>query len=200
MLQQCTRKLKLAISEETETRNLREQHRFCLIEKYTAEGNTALVKPIRGIQRAEEVKRVFQRCRTARNLEHEGGLTHLLVPSQSDQDPKTCNDWRRLDCPTEIQQQLALRNQCHFGQSDGCTLTSPPTDFTMDFTATCPRTKAILNGTFLQDTSNPTTSAAPNQVASTITARTSHTPQDKTEPMDSETDTRDVSHGPLHLQ
>ena len=149
MLQKCTKKLRNAITEETTTKNLREQHQNSLIDKYTMEGNTKLAKRIRGIQPAEEVKRVYQRCRAARNLETDGGLSYLLVPSQPDDNPKTCHEWKRVDCPNEIKNRLTQRNQKHFGQSKGCTLTSPPLDVTMDFTATCQRADAILNGEFL---------------------------------------------------
>ena len=131
------------------TKNLREQHQASLIEKYTMEGNTALSKGIRGMQQAEEVKQVYQCCQAARNLEQEGGLSYLPVPSSSEEDPKTCQDWKRVNCPVEMKKQLTAHNQKHFGQSIGCTLTSPPLDFTMAITATCQQAKAILNGTFL---------------------------------------------------
>ena len=124
MLQQCTKKLQSAITEETTTKKLCKQHQNSLIDKYIMEGNTKLAKHIQGIQLAEEVKRVYQRCCAARNFDTEGGLSYLLVPSQPDDDPKTCQEWKQVDCPHEIKNRLTQHNQQHFGQSKGCTLTN----------------------------------------------------------------------------
>ena len=99
MLLMVTRKLRNAIAKESTTTNLREQHQTTLIDKYTMEGNTKMANRIRGMQRAEEVSRVFQHCRAARNLTHEGGLSYLLVPANPQDNPKTCKEWKRVDCP-----------------------------------------------------------------------------------------------------
>ena len=64
-LVKVTRQLKATIQEELETKNLRRQHQEKLIEAHKAMGNSKIAKKIRGIQRAEAVKRVFQRCKAA---------------------------------------------------------------------------------------------------------------------------------------
>jgi hypothetical protein len=80
-----------------------------------------------------------------------GGLSYLEVPSQVGENPRTCQDWRTVDCPEEIELLLQERNRAHFGQSKDCNLTSEPFDFTMLFTGACHRAEAILNGTFTTD-------------------------------------------------
>ena len=193
----CTKQLKAAIREELETNNLRRSHQDQLIEKHEALGNSKLAKKIRGMKRAEATKHVFQRCKAARQLGGEGGLSHVLIPADPTDDPRTCMTWTRIDCPTELTQRLLERNQAHFGQSRGCTLTKPPLDFTMDFTATCARADAILEGRYLQPTRvyHATDSDSPtpclNQGESLNLSQNPH----------DETDTPEgPHHPPLHLQ
>ena len=99
------------------------------------------------------------------------------------------------------------RNQAHFGQSRDCTLTSPPLNFTMKFTAACKQADAILEGHYLQ----PAEAALPRYGRATSTSSTSSTSipasthdsnQSETESgLADETDTRDPPcHQPLHLQ
>ena len=94
MPQKCTRQLRNATAEESTSQNLREQHQNSSIDKYTIEGNTKLAQCITGIQQAEEVWCMFQHYRAARNHSHEGGLSHLLIPAQANEDPKMCQDWK----------------------------------------------------------------------------------------------------------
>jgi hypothetical protein len=81
-----------------------------------------------------------------------------MVPTDTTQDPKTCTNWRRVDCPDEIVTLLQERNRVHFGQSRDCSLTSDPFDSTMDFTAACHRADALLEGSF---TGNPSMCSNP---------------------------------------
>ena len=81
---------------------------------------------------------------------------------------------------------LQERNRHHFGQPKECALTSPPLDFTMKFMATCPTADAILNGTYLVDTSTPlpqldepdadTGSKTPSTTDTTTTSNTTASP------------------------
>ena len=144
------RHLKAAIQDELDTKNLRQEHQNTLLWNHEAAGNSKLAQKIRGIQRVEETKQVFKKCQHACHRREEGGLNHVLVPNNPDENPRTCMEWRRVDCPTELIAILQARNREHFGQSKHCTWTSPPLDFTMDFSATSTRAEAILEGTFLQ--------------------------------------------------
>ena len=150
-LTRATRQLKAAISEEVQSKHLRQQHQNNLIQQHEATGNTKMAKKLRGMQRAEQTKRVFQKCKAARNPPPEGGLSHVLIPVNPNDNPRTCQNWRRIDDPDELKSVLQNRNQQHFGQSKNCALTSPPLDFTMKFSATCPVAEAILEGTYLSD-------------------------------------------------
>ena len=205
-LASCTRQLKAAIRDETETHNLRRHHQTQLIEKHEAAGNSKMAKKIRGMQRAEATKKVFQKCRAAQNIGTEGGLTHVMIPANPTDHPRTCTTWKRIDDPTEMTHTLMEWNQAHFGQSKGCTLTTPPLDFTMAFTATCARADAILEGTYIQpSTPSPlSTTPVPNHTDSHIpmhigTDGEAH-PNMPYHP-DDETDTPVTPcHQPLHLQ
>ena len=122
-----------------------------LAATYEASGDKDEAKIIRRIQRAEKVKKVFQKCRKAMKKNQHGGLASLLVPEDPEEDPKACDNWRRVECPEEIVALLQERNQKHFGQSKECNLTSDPFDFTMEFEGVCHRAEAILNGVFSTD-------------------------------------------------
>ena len=153
------------------------------------------------MQRAEEVKRVFQRCQTARHLHAAGGLNHVLVPANPTNDPKTCTTWKRVDNPEEVQSTIQQRNQEHFGQSRNCTLTTPPLDFTMKFTATCPQADAILDGTFLQPTSQPNLLNLSDTQSHHSSQHSQAHSCERDPPSTDENDTPDnPSHSPLHLQ
>ena len=56
----CTKQLKAAIQDKIDTKTLRRQHQDKLITDYEAAGNAKLDNRIRGMKRAECVKRVFQ--------------------------------------------------------------------------------------------------------------------------------------------
>ena len=123
MLVKVTRQLKAAIQEELDTKHLQRQHQETLIQEHEAKGNHKVAKKIRGMRRTEQVKRLFQKCRAARHMGNEGGLTHVLVPTIPKDNPRTCENWTRLNCPKEIAKVLLDRNRVHFGQSKQCTLT-----------------------------------------------------------------------------
>ena len=116
-LAKATRQLKSALQDELETKNLRKEHQTTLAEKHEAQGNSQLAKKIRGMQRAKEVRKVFQKCQQARHLHCKGGLNHVLVPTNPTDNPRTCTDWQRVDAPKELMTILQDRNRQHFGQS-----------------------------------------------------------------------------------
>ena len=113
----ATRQLKAALQDKIDTRNLRRQHQNTVIQGYEAKGNSKLAKKIRSMQRTEETQRVFKKCQQARHKKEEGGLSHLLIPTNPEENPRTCTDWMRIDCLTKIQDLLQARNKDHFGQS-----------------------------------------------------------------------------------
>lgn len=151
-LQAVQKEFKTLLLQELTTRKLRCQLQDTLLQQYQQEGNSKMAKKLRQIKRAEEVSHVYRKLDRIRKPFHQGGLSHLLVPEDPNDNPKTCTSWRRVDDPDEIQALLQERNAKHFGQSKQCTLTKDPTDFTMKFTGACHEAEAILNGTY--DTAN----------------------------------------------
>ena len=125
------KELHATIKEEETNRHLRKTHLDKLADTYEAHGDQKTAAIIRRIQRAEATKKVYTKCRTARGLNNHGGISYLLVPENPNQDPKLCENWRRVDCPEEIIALLTERNIKHFGQSANCNLTKEPLDFTM---------------------------------------------------------------------
>ena len=147
---QLDRELKNTVKEEERTKQKRKDHINELISKSTqvCKTTTAILKRIKN---AEELKAVFQKCAQVRGKHTRGGLSHLLVPTIPGTNPKTCESWRVVDCPEEIELLLQERNRTHFGQSRDCNLTSPPFDFSMLLTGTCHTAEAILNGSHTSD-------------------------------------------------
>jgi hypothetical protein len=150
-LSQQIKEIKKTTREEDKSRKLRNQHLEKLIEAHDQNGNKKEANNARQIKKAEQVKRVFQKLRAIRGLMTSGGLSHVLVPVDPNENPKTCTEWRREDNPQALEKLLEDPNKQHFGQSQNCTLTSPPLNFTNEFHGTCDRGKAILKGTFLDE-------------------------------------------------
>jgi hypothetical protein len=133
------------------SKKLRQKHQDELAAKPEAKGDKETARIIRRIQRAEQTKKLYQKCQQARGLNHQGGHSYLLVPENSQENPKTCSEWRRVECPNEIVALLQERNREHFGQSKDCNMTSDPFDFIVEFTGASLRAEKILNGTFTND-------------------------------------------------
>jgi hypothetical protein len=64
------------------------------------------------------------------------------------EDPKTCNSWRLITEPSEIEYYLLLRNRLHFGQAQGTPFTEPPISNDVDWSANSTSSTDILNGTY----------------------------------------------------
>ena len=149
------KELKATIKEEEKNRLLRKSHLDKLADNYEAQGDPKTALIVHQIKRAEATKKVFAKCRAARNLNKHGGISYLMVPEDPTQDPKECENWRRVDCPEEIIALLQERNHKHFGQSANCNLTKEPLDFTMAFTGACRRAEAMLDGNFVDSLEPP---------------------------------------------
>ena len=147
--------LRATIKEEDKNRQLQKNHLDKLADEHEARGDKTTAAIVRRIKRAEATKKVYAKCRTARNLNNHSGISYLMVPDDPNQDPKVCENWRRVDCPEEIIALLQERNQKHFGQSANCNLTKEPLDFTMEFTGASWRAEAMLNGTFADNLDPP---------------------------------------------
>ena len=133
--------------EEFKKAKLRSEHLDSLANQYDTEGKSNEARRLHQQRRAEATARVWKKCAAARGLTNEGGLSHVLIPTDPNDNPKTCTEWTRVDDPAEVEALLTERNQKHFGQSKNCNLTSPPLDVTMDFEGSCDKAEHLLNGT-----------------------------------------------------
>jgi hypothetical protein len=147
-LEKHNREFKAIIREETRTKQQRREHLEQLIATRDSNGDTDKAKIIRSIKRAEKQQRTFQQCRNLRFPNRQGGLAHVLIPEDPNDNPKTCTSWIREDRPEVLEKLIGDRNVNHFSQSQNCTLTSPPLDFTNSFTGTEPEAEALLAGNF----------------------------------------------------
>ena len=138
---------KKMIREEMKTGELRIQHQEDLISQYIAEGNHKQAKILRRMQRAEAMERVWMKCRVARGLK-KGGLSHIEVPTNPNDNPRTCTDWTTVDDQAEMVDHIQSHLGKHFAQSANRTLTTPPLDVTMKFSATCEMANSMLQGRF----------------------------------------------------
>jgi hypothetical protein len=65
---------------------------------------------LRRIKRAEAIKRSFEMFNFFRNAGKRRGVTRLEIPEDPNDDPKICVAWRVIDVPTDIVEQLQIRN------------------------------------------------------------------------------------------
>ena len=119
-----------------------------LVDYYRAIGQELTAKAVEMIQRGEAMNRVWKQCEAARGLNKDGGLSYVLVPENPEEDPKQCEQWKKLQDPKEVKAALLERLRKHFSQSKDCQLTSPPIDVTMDFEGSCEKANAILTGQY----------------------------------------------------
>ena len=142
--------LKATEKTERQSRPSRKAHQETLIKQYTdsnSEHSKEMAKVIQRMIRAEATSAVFQQCAHARGLTKEGGLSYVEVPVDPEEDPKQCQQWRRVDDPVEVEEAIRNRLKKHFSQAKDCNLTSEPFDTTMLFTAACDKAEQILTGT-----------------------------------------------------
>jgi DNA-directed RNA polymerase subunit M/transcription elongation factor TFIIS len=90
-LYQHIREMKATIKEEERTRSKRKEHIQKLIADKTAAsisgsskcGKKKAIQILKRIQHAEAVSKVFEKCKRARGKQITGGLSHILVPEQT---------------------------------------------------------------------------------------------------------------------
>jgi len=140
--------LKAMEKVEIQSGDARSRYQDSLIEMYEKAGQTLSATAVRKIKRCEALSRVWTDVSIARGANKGGGLSYILTPEDTEDDPATCQQWVKVMDPKEVRAKITQRLQQHFSQSKDCNLTSPPLDITMDFEGTCEKAEAILNGTF----------------------------------------------------
>jgi hypothetical protein len=116
-LDKHNKEFKAIIREETRTKQQRREHLEQLIATRDSNGDTDKAKIIRSIKRAEKQQRTFQKCRNLRFPNRQGGLAHVLIPEDPNDNPKTCTSWIREDRPEVLEKLIEDRNVNHFSQS-----------------------------------------------------------------------------------
>ena len=111
------KELHATIREEENNQQLRKSHLGKLVNAYKSHGDKKTTAIIQRIKRAEATEKVYAKCRTTRNLNNHSGISNLLVPEDPTQDPKSCKNWRHVNCPEEIIALLQERSCQHFDQS-----------------------------------------------------------------------------------
>ena len=64
------------------------------------------------------------------------------------ENPKKCNDWKKVEAPKEIEFYLRMRNLKHFGQAQGTPFTVPPLSQRFNWEANTAENELILQGDF----------------------------------------------------
>jgi hypothetical protein len=105
----------------------------------------------RNLKKAEAIKKLFRKLLILRQTRQHGGITRLEVPSNPNDNPKTCTHLKVINVPTEILQHLQVRNQKHFGQAQGTPFTFPPLSNDLGFTSITEKGTMILNGQYDTD-------------------------------------------------
>ena len=123
-------------------------------KKYEDMEEEGKAKIIMRIKQAEAIKRTYN---TIRQLKKDttaggGGITHLKVPANPQNDPKTCNPaedhWRTERIPQEIERLLIARNQQHFGQADNTPFITSGLQSQVKYNGTGRVADMILNGEY----------------------------------------------------
>jgi len=152
MQRQAYKDFKNAVLEERKNRPARNDHLRNLMSEAEANGDTAKVKKLKRLLHAELVATTFHKFARWRGKNKNGGLSHVLVPSDPHEVAShDCTAWKSVTDPSEIEQHLLERVQYHFGQGTGSTWTSGPLNTAYDFTGCDARADAILNGDFVPD-------------------------------------------------
>jgi hypothetical protein len=130
---------------------VRETERAKQIEELEADldpSNRKKAKILRNLKKAEEMKHLFQKLQTLRNVRKNSGITRIEVPTRPNEDPKKCSDWKIIDVPTEILHHLQTRNRKHFGQAQNTPFTTTPLSEELGFTGDTEIANDILHGRY----------------------------------------------------
>ncbi|KAI2514379.1 hypothetical protein MHU86_272 [Fragilaria crotonensis] len=152
---ECTRELKEArqqvrsiISEQYGRRDSERMSRITCLEASTSSKDHAQAKVLRQLHKAEALNRLFGKLRRLQEKSERSGISRIEIPVHPDQDPKTCTEWRQVDVPTEVIEQLRQRNRRHFGQADGTPFTVAPLRDQLGYCGDGPEADHILSGRY----------------------------------------------------
>ena len=148
-VKQAHDELKYARQHAEALRNEHLERRAALYQSLQEVGKAKIVERL---QKAEELHRTNTKLSLIRNPRDTVGLSHNQVPTDPNQDPKTCSPdpthWRRERVPEEIERLLLTRNNLHFGQAHGTPLTVPAITADIRFDGSGHAADLILDGTY----------------------------------------------------
>ena len=102
-------------------------------------------KILRHIQRAEQMKRGFEKIRFATKQQQNTLVTHLDIPDDN-LPPKQSMRWKRITDPAHVTSLLIARNTSHFGLAHGTPFTCPPISNDFDWTLNNPHYHNTVSG------------------------------------------------------
>ena len=148
MLSQAKREVNAIVSTSLQRRDQEMRERIIALENSGRKSDAANAIALRRLQRAEEIRRLFNKLRALRLKGQRQGVTTIEIPVHPDQDPKTCTEWRLINVPTEIVEHIQQRNKAHFGQAHGSPFTTPPLLDDLGFCGDGPGATEILHGRY----------------------------------------------------
>ena len=138
------------------------------IEAATQQGNKPRTKVLRAIKKFEStlqthrilkaMKRKSSAAQTIDRVEIPASWPPVGTPILSInqlEDPKTCQTWRLISEPSEVEYYLLLRNRLHFGQAEGTPFTTNPLVDDLNWEASTTSAEDLLEGSYIIETVVP---------------------------------------------
>lgn len=140
--------------------NIRQEELNAKISEATASNNKTKAKLLRNIKKVEMGKNTYRILRAMRKKQNSPALTQIEVPASWPpihtinlelshlEDPNSCQNWRTVTDPQEIEFYLVTRNRLHFGQAEGTPFTVSPLREDVDWAASSLPSDQILQGDY----------------------------------------------------
>lgn len=132
----------LHTAEESRKKHLEER-----LTAHASAGDEDKKKILKRIMKAEAIKAMYKKLRFLKKNSINEGMSMLLVPEDQQDDPNTCQNWKQVDMPRDIESCLFQRNRKHFGKAHGTPFTVEPLQTEINFEANTTTCELILDGT-----------------------------------------------------
>lgn len=143
--------------------SLRQEELKSKISLATLSSDKNRAKALRSIKSVENARQTYQILRAMKRKTGQSTLDRIDIPASWPpvgapfmdlirlEDPKTCNKWRTITDPREIEYYLVMRNRLHFGQAEGTPFTQSPLREALDWSASSTAAEALLQGEYQID-------------------------------------------------
>ena len=153
-IRQCSQALREARQNERdiikESLKHREDEVLQNIENCNVHDDKSKGDILRNIRKAEEIKQMFNKLKFIRGKYQKSGIASLQVPCVDGDNPKTCQHWKTVDTPKEIESYILAKNKGHFGQAKG-PMTVPPMSEAIDYPASTAACDLLLEGDYTNE-------------------------------------------------